>query len=874
MPGESPQRHAGSDSGAAVECRILGGFDLAGGPAPEALQEICNRPKLVGLLSYLLIEGRDTPVSRDLLLAMFWPDASHSRAQHSLRQALHLLRRACGEDAVAARHSRVQLARARFRVDLHDLLKASAAGDHQTVVQLCQGELLRGVHVSGCLEFERWLDGERSRIQQQVVAAAQAWADAEREAGNPVGALRPLRQALTFAPYAEDLIAELVTILFRSGDRAGAALELQTFTTRFRADLELDPGPETLGLLDRLRAEEAVPDRRPSVARDPDPIPQEEIRQPAARSGPVHPTRGEPASLRRVERWWVGASAAVAVAIIIVVALAFPAVWRDATGSIPVLEPRRVVVVPFLNLSGDRRHDALGFFAADRIAHQLAMAGLDVIPPAASLLEASGTATPGRSSSVPGSTTGFTLAKEVGAAHLITGAVQEVGDALGFQVYLFDVARRTLQVPRMGEAGLAGEFVPAIDALGKRVTGTLAGLLDQRLASWAAMSSQPASLEVYEEFVAAIAAYTVPDSASAGRFLAVAAMDTSFTAPLIWAMLAELFGDRTPAADRVIQTLLPRRQQLPPWDRAMLDWGAATVAGDRAGRAEALGRLTTLVPESFWAALAVADALDQNSPRAALRLLARLGPDRVWYGQPWGNYFRASALAHHLLGDYQAERAVLDRWRRREDIPPPGPGVEVRALAGAQRATELSRLVSRLLTEERRPLPLSLAEELAGHGHDSLARRVYEHRLSALAASGSSSSTDPAVGLQRARTLVRLGRFEESRLVVERLLQSPGHLEAVLRGDLGIIAALQGDRATARSQAAWLARQAAQYSGGWFTARRAQIAAAMGDRDELLRLMAQAEREGWNWTHGQLHSPEYGRVRTDPDFLVFFEPRG
>ncbi len=287
-----------------------------------------------------------------------------------------------------------------------------------------------------------------------------------------------------------------------------------------------------------------------------------------------------------------------------------------------------------------------------------------------------------------------------------------------------------------------------------------------------------------------------------------------------------------------------------------------------------MDRLTTLVPESFWVAFAVAEALDQKSPRAALRHLARLGPDRVWYGRPWGNYFRASAAAHHMLGDYQSERDLLREWRGREDLPPPPPVLEVRALAGLGRTAELSRLVNRLVADERGPLPLGLADELAGHGYDSLARRVHGQRLAALSVSDTGDEADPNPDMALVRTLMRLGRLDEGRLVVERLLQSPGDLEGVLRGDLGRIAGLQGDVATARAQADWFARWETRHTGGWFTAKRAQIAAALGDREELLRLMAQAEQEGWVWAHEQQFSPEYAIFQTDPGFLAFFQPRG
>src|SRR3982750_998351 len=68
----------------------------------KPVRELLAQPKRVALLVYLAVESRNGPVSRDRLLALFWPESDSAHARNTLSQALHHLRQSLDADVIVA----------------------------------------------------------------------------------------------------------------------------------------------------------------------------------------------------------------------------------------------------------------------------------------------------------------------------------------------------------------------------------------------------------------------------------------------------------------------------------------------------------------------------------------------------------------------------------------------------------------------------------------------------------------------------------------------------------------------------------------------------------------------------------------------------
>lgn len=118
------------------------------------------------LLTYLVVEG--DLHSRKYLAAMFWPDSPETKASTSLRVALSELRKHLGEYLISTRESVGINPELNYCLDIHDLEKALSNSDLEEVIDLYRGDFLRGIYISGSIEFENWHRWQNEHIRRKI----------------------------------------------------------------------------------------------------------------------------------------------------------------------------------------------------------------------------------------------------------------------------------------------------------------------------------------------------------------------------------------------------------------------------------------------------------------------------------------------------------------------------------------------------------------------------------------------------------------------------------------------------------------------------------------------------------------------------------
>ena len=122
-----------------------------------------TRRRKLALLALLAINRR--PVSRDMLVDMFWGDQPEERARHSLSDALSHLRRAIGSEAITTRRAEVQLTGGgALSLDVNRFVALVEAGELAVAIDLYNGPFLDAVHVGGSPRWEQWVGQQRSRF--------------------------------------------------------------------------------------------------------------------------------------------------------------------------------------------------------------------------------------------------------------------------------------------------------------------------------------------------------------------------------------------------------------------------------------------------------------------------------------------------------------------------------------------------------------------------------------------------------------------------------------------------------------------------------------------------------------------------------------
>jgi tetratricopeptide (TPR) repeat protein len=124
-----------------------------------------------------------------------------------------------------------------------------------------------------------------------------------------------------------------------------------------------------------------------------------------------------------------------------------------------------------------------------------------------------------------------------------------------------------------------------------------------------------------------------------------------------------------------------------------------------------------------------------------------------------------------------------------------------------------------------------------------------------------------------ALTLLSAGRVAETIALLELLDQEDPNRFFVL-GALGVAKALQGDRANAERISAQLEGTKVPYSFGGTSFWQAQIAAALGNKDQAMVFLRRALSEG-TWLGDWIHRESTFRPLLDhPPFQALLQPIG
>jgi DNA-binding SARP family transcriptional activator len=253
-----------------IGCRTLGSVALTvdGAPAPP---ELLWR-KHLALLVYLARSPRLSR-SRDHLIGLLWGDRPEAAARHSLSEALRVIRRHAGQEALDVSVGQIGLAPGAVALDVDQLEAFAAAEDWAAAGALVGGEFLEGFSVPDASPFEDWLTAERSLWRRRGTEALIHWADGLVRAGRSAEAWQPASRAMALEPTSESAACAALRALALIGDRAGALELFERFSARL-TELGTQPGRETMALAERIRrergpravpvqADEAPPSRPP-----------------------------------------------------------------------------------------------------------------------------------------------------------------------------------------------------------------------------------------------------------------------------------------------------------------------------------------------------------------------------------------------------------------------------------------------------------------------------------------------------------------------------------------------------------------------------------------------------------------------------------
>lgn len=233
-----------------IQLRLLGALDIDA-DGEDGAKALLGHPKRLALLAYLALRADHSPVSRDSLLAIFWPESDGSHARGALRNALHFLRSRLGRETIRSQGDRLTVEGIWCDGSaFEDLLER---GQLEEGLELYRGDLLEGFYAADAPEFEAWLEEERGRLRRRAIDACWSLVDECERDGRSALAARYARRALGLAPTDEIGARRLFGLLAKAGDVTGALRAYDEFAERLDRLYEVAPSEETERLIQTIR---------------------------------------------------------------------------------------------------------------------------------------------------------------------------------------------------------------------------------------------------------------------------------------------------------------------------------------------------------------------------------------------------------------------------------------------------------------------------------------------------------------------------------------------------------------------------------------------------------------------------------------------
>ena len=232
------------------------------------------RRKSRALVYYLAAHPR--PLSREHLLALFWPDLERSAAQQTLRTTLHGLRKTLGgllvvEDDTIAFAPEVDIDVRRFEPTLRvhasrltsnlqspiSNLQSSQTPEAErrgliSNLHLYRADFLDGFTLPDSPAFDDWATVERERYRRLAVRGLTQLSHMHEANQNFAEALDTLDRALAFDSLQEDLQRAAMRLHYLAGDRAGAIRRYDSLRRLLDEEMGVPPMAETRAVYDAI----------------------------------------------------------------------------------------------------------------------------------------------------------------------------------------------------------------------------------------------------------------------------------------------------------------------------------------------------------------------------------------------------------------------------------------------------------------------------------------------------------------------------------------------------------------------------------------------------------------------------------------------
>ncbi|MCL4267755.1 MAG: tetratricopeptide repeat protein [Anaerolineae bacterium] len=273
---------------------LFGGFTAV---TPTGASPHFPTDKARALLAYLALTP-DSPLRREALAGLFWPEQPEELARQNLRQTLSRLRKSLdqaqpglGDGLLTVTRQTVELHGQYGTADVTSFWEqVTAVKTHphvtlpacsvclvrlETAVALYRrGDFLAGLSLPDALPFEEWMLLQRERLYQRQLTALNQLAVAYEQQKAFDAAYRYALWQLEMEPWREEAHRQAMRLLACDGQRSNALAQYESCRKILKEELGIEPAPETDQLWQQIKGGAFLPagTRRTQTHHFPNPL--------------------------------------------------------------------------------------------------------------------------------------------------------------------------------------------------------------------------------------------------------------------------------------------------------------------------------------------------------------------------------------------------------------------------------------------------------------------------------------------------------------------------------------------------------------------------------------------------------------------------
>jgi DNA-binding SARP family transcriptional activator len=217
-----------------------------------SVAEVATRRHALAFLALMAAAG-DNGMSRERIMALLWPEADDAHARNNLKQLSFAIRRGLSAELLASITPNLRLNFLVMSADIEDFERALASHNLELAVELYAGPFLDGFHLPRLSEFDRWIDGQRSRYAQRYAQALETLAHRAGAVGDVRGAAKWWRRLTEHDPVNTEYAVCLIDAFADLGEPLSALKHFAGHARVIREEFDVDPEPSVRLAAERVR---------------------------------------------------------------------------------------------------------------------------------------------------------------------------------------------------------------------------------------------------------------------------------------------------------------------------------------------------------------------------------------------------------------------------------------------------------------------------------------------------------------------------------------------------------------------------------------------------------------------------------------------